>query len=124
MPPPGIEDLVAKLHAQGKKVYLVSGGFRQIIEPVAELLKIPKSRIFANNILYKVSPITEVPVISMLHMCCLDARLKCCPYATCAVPQPDGSYAGFDKEEFTSRSGGKPAALRHIKVEPMSHRDL
>mmetsp|Transcript_18444 Transcript_18444/g.51661 ORF Transcript_18444/g.51661 Transcript_18444/m.51661 type:complete len:92 (+) Transcript_18444:735-1010(+) len=51
---PGIEDLVAALHTRGKKVFLVSGGFRQIIEPVADILKIPRSRIFANSILYEV----------------------------------------------------------------------
>lgn len=27
----------------------------------------------------------------------------------------DGSYAGFDPEEFTSRSGGKCEAVKHIK---------
>jgi phosphoserine phosphatase len=30
--------------------------------------------------------------------------------------QDDGSYAGFDAEEFTSRSGGKAEAVRDIKV--------
>ena len=30
--------------------------------------------------------------------------------------QERGNYAGFDEAEFTSRSGGKPAAIRHIKV--------
>lgn len=28
----------------------------------------------------------------------------------------DGNYAGFDTAEFTSQSGGKAAAVRHIKV--------
>lgn len=32
------------------------------------------------------------------------------------LPQENGSYAGFDAEEFTSRSGGKAAAVKHIKV--------
>lgn len=32
------------------------------------------------------------------------------------VQEADGSYAGFDEAEFTCRSGGKPAAIRHIKV--------
>lgn len=27
-----------------------------------------------------------------------------------------GSYAGFDRDEFTSRSGGKLSAVKHIKV--------
>lgn len=30
--------------------------------------------------------------------------------------QDDGSYAGFDPGEFTSRSGGKAEAVRHIRV--------
>jgi len=30
--------------------------------------------------------------------------------------QDNGEYAGFDEEEFTCRSGGKPAAIRHIKA--------
>jgi phosphoserine phosphatase len=32
------------------------------------------------------------------------------------MSQDDGSYAGFDPEEFTSRSGGKAEAVRHIRV--------
>jgi phosphoserine phosphatase len=49
---PGIQELVDKLHAAGKHVYLVSGGFRIMIEPVAEILGIDKSRIVANTILF------------------------------------------------------------------------
>lgn len=39
----------------------------------------------------------------------LNARLRC-------PEQEAGAYSGFDEQEFTCRSGGKPAALRHIKV--------
>lgn len=78
---PGIPELVKLLRAQGKKVFLVSGGFRQIIHPLAESLDIPLTNVFANVILFK----------------------------------QDGSYDGFDETEFTCRSGGKPAAIRHIK---------
>eukprot|EP00050_Salpingoeca_kvevrii_P012478 m.22879 g.22879 ORF g.22879 m.22879 type:complete len:225 (-) comp4038_c0_seq1:50-724(-) len=45
---PGIKDLVAKLHSRGVAVFLVSGGFQRLIEPVAERLGIPADRIFAN----------------------------------------------------------------------------
>lgn len=48
----GVHELVDKLHAAGKHVYLVSGGFRIMIEPVADILKIDKSRIVANTILF------------------------------------------------------------------------
>lgn len=49
---PGMPELMAKLHAKGKDVYLVSGGFRQMIHPVAEVLNIPIERVYANNILF------------------------------------------------------------------------
>ncbi|GLI63668.1 hypothetical protein VaNZ11_006706 [Volvox africanus] len=77
----GIPELVALLRSRGQEVFLVSGGFRQIIHPLAEALGIPLSHVFANSILF-------------------DA---------------EGKYAGFDESEFTCRSGGKPAAIRHIK---------
>ena len=32
----------------------------------------------------------------------------------------DGSYAGFDAAEFPSRSGGKAAAIRFIRVRSCS----
>ena len=37
---PGIKELMAALKASGKEVYLVSGGFRQMIAPIAEGLGI------------------------------------------------------------------------------------
>jgi phosphoserine phosphatase len=50
----GIPALVSKLQAQGKGVFLVSGGFRQVIHPIAESLGIPVGNVFANNLLFKV----------------------------------------------------------------------
>lgn len=47
---PGIATLVAALKAKGTAVYLVSGGFTQMIFPVAELLSIPRDHVFANTI--------------------------------------------------------------------------
>ncbi|XP_060594222.1 phosphoserine phosphatase-like [Ruditapes philippinarum] len=46
----GLEELVKLLHERGTKVYLVSGGFRSIIEPAAKLLHIPYTNIFANRL--------------------------------------------------------------------------
>lgn len=37
--------------------------------------------------------------------------------ASLSSPQAAGEYAGFDESEFTCRSGGKTAALRHIKAK-------
>mmetsp|Transcript_21056 Transcript_21056/g.58496 ORF Transcript_21056/g.58496 Transcript_21056/m.58496 type:complete len:275 (-) Transcript_21056:455-1279(-) len=77
----GIPQLLEVLKSQGKSVFLVSGGFRNIIHPLAHSLQIPEENVFANNILFDES----------------------------------GAYKGFDENEFTCRSGGKPAALKHIK---------
>jgi len=49
---PGVHEFITKLQAANKHVYLVSGGFRLMIEPVAERVNIPKSRIVANTILF------------------------------------------------------------------------
>lgn len=49
---PNIEKVVELLHEKGIPVYLVSGGFRQMINPVAELLNIPLHRVYSNNILF------------------------------------------------------------------------
>jgi phosphoserine phosphatase len=47
---PGIAEFVAELQSAEKDVWLVSGGFRIMIEPVADLLGIPKDRIVANTL--------------------------------------------------------------------------
>ncbi|KAH1246513.1 Phosphoserine phosphatase, chloroplastic [Glycine max] len=78
---PGIEELVQKLKANGIVVYLISGGFRQMINPVASILGIPQENIFANQLLFRSS----------------------------------GEFLGFDKNEPTSRSGGKAVAVQQIK---------
>ncbi|KDD73980.1 hypothetical protein H632_c1681p1 [Helicosporidium sp. ATCC 50920] len=49
---PGIRELVALLHSRGVQVYLVSGGFRLVIHPIADALNIPQSNVFANTLLF------------------------------------------------------------------------
>lgn len=48
----GMKDLVDKLRVHGKAVHLVSGGFVQIIAPVAAALGIPEADVFANQLLF------------------------------------------------------------------------
>eukprot|EP00526_Cylindrotheca_closterium_P019306 CAMPEP_0113617440 /NCGR_PEP_ID=MMETSP0017_2-20120614/8783_1 /TAXON_ID=2856 /ORGANISM="Cylindrotheca closterium" /LENGTH=220 /DNA_ID=CAMNT_0000526839 /DNA_START=237 /DNA_END=902 /DNA_ORIENTATION=- /assembly_acc=CAM_ASM_000147 len=48
----GVANLVKSLHEKNVDVWLVSGGFRIMIEPVAEELNIPISNIVANHILF------------------------------------------------------------------------
>ncbi|XP_042213996.1 phosphoserine phosphatase-like [Homarus americanus] len=45
-----IDRLVAALQARDVDVYLVSGGFRSLIAPVAKMLNIPLENIFANRL--------------------------------------------------------------------------
>ncbi|EYU23590.1 hypothetical protein ABFS82_04G146400 [Erythranthe guttata] len=52
---PGIDLLVNKLKEKNKIVYLVSGGFRQMINPIASILGIPLENIYANQLLFKSS---------------------------------------------------------------------
>jgi len=47
---PGVEELITELHDRAIPVYLVSGGFREIIEPIAEQLDIPRKNVFANSL--------------------------------------------------------------------------
>ena len=51
---PGINELIRRLHARGTHVYLVSGGFRQMIEPVAKLVGVASERIIANVLQFSV----------------------------------------------------------------------
>jgi phosphoserine phosphatase len=51
---PGIPELVSVLRGRGCEVYLVSGGFRAVIHPIAESLGIPLSNVHANQILFNV----------------------------------------------------------------------
>jgi phosphoserine phosphatase len=49
---PGVESLVEALIEAKIDVYLVSGGFRIMIEPIAKTLCVAKSNIYANTILF------------------------------------------------------------------------
>ncbi len=47
---PGMDRVIARLHARGTAVWLVSGGFRAMIEPVADRVGISRDRVIANVI--------------------------------------------------------------------------
>eukprot|EP01038_Epipyxis_sp_PR26KG_P006140 gene6140-8465_t len=51
----GVKELIDCLQSRKVQVYLVSGGFRQMIEPVAAVVNIPLHRIYANNLLFNKS---------------------------------------------------------------------
>ena len=49
---PGVADLISALHANKQDVYFVSGGFRQMIEPIAAQCGVGKDMIYANTFLF------------------------------------------------------------------------
>eukprot|EP00164_Ancoracysta_twista_P008950 GFYU01013098.1.p1 GENE.GFYU01013098.1~~GFYU01013098.1.p1 ORF type:complete len:320 (-),score=92.68 GFYU01013098.1:236-1195(-) len=49
---PGADHFIRELEAQGTDVYLLSGGFRQMIAPLLQELGLPKDRLYANSILF------------------------------------------------------------------------
>ena len=96
----GIPELVKLLRSQGKQVFLVSGGFRQVIHPLATSLDIPLSHVFANTILFKVH--LEYPTqMSRTVFSALGRTFQNILQHSGA--QEDGTYAGFDESEFTCR---------------------
>ena len=44
--------MVRQLQKRGTEVFLVSGGFHELIDPVAKMLSIPVSNVYANRLLY------------------------------------------------------------------------
>lgn len=82
---PGVDTFIDKLQRRGKAVYLVSGGFREMIRPIADKLHIPSdTNVFANRLLFDDG--TE-----------------------------SGQFLGFDESEPTSESGGKRKVLELLK---------
>lgn len=77
----GIRELIDQLRRNSAEIYLISGGFDCLIEPVADALEIPLCNLFANKLFFHYN----------------------------------GSYAGFDTNQVTSRSGGKGEAIKMIK---------
>lgn len=50
---PGMEELVKFLREKNQEIFILSGGFRELIFPVADFLHIPRSHVFANEFLKK-----------------------------------------------------------------------
>lgn len=48
----GVKELIDLLHKQGKQVYVISGGFEELILPTTRILNIPEGRVFANRLTF------------------------------------------------------------------------
>eukprot|EP00967_Tisochrysis_lutea_P156096 scaffold313903_cov20-Tisochrysis_lutea.AAC.1 len=68
-------------------------------------------------------------LILPMHKCTVQCNTRQCfvrtgvqRFGKCVLQtRESGAYKGFDENEFTCRSGGKPAALKHIKVGVLLH---
>lgn len=89
---PGIQQLIQELQARNVEVFLISGGFRELVLPVADLLGVKRENIFANRFVYMA-----------------DDTIGPEGYPTIRV-------RGFDAKEPTSHEGGKPQAIRGIRA--------
>mmetsp|Transcript_4496 Transcript_4496/g.11297 ORF Transcript_4496/g.11297 Transcript_4496/m.11297 type:complete len:278 (+) Transcript_4496:98-931(+) len=49
---PGVREVVKMFHKQGTNVYLVSGGFKNMLYPLALELHIPQNKVYANEVLF------------------------------------------------------------------------
>ena len=49
---PYFRSVVAAMQTRGTQIFLVSGGFTQMINPIADELGIPRTHVFANTILF------------------------------------------------------------------------
>eukprot|EP00798_Chlamydomonas_sp_ICE-L_P020401 gene20401-27172_t len=83
----GAKELIAALQKRGTPVYLISGGFREILNPIAEYLCVPPTHVIANRMNFQWDPATG------------DAT----------------KLVGFDPNEPTSKNKGKPLAIRRLR---------
>lgn len=49
---PGVRETIELLHQRGKSVYVISGGFRRLIEPLAKSLDIESENVYCNELLF------------------------------------------------------------------------
>lgn len=84
---PKIKELIKILQARGVSIYLISGGFRELILPIANALKIPKENVYANRMNWQWDDETNLP----------------------------SKLVGFDMSEPTAHNQGKPEAIGLIR---------
>ncbi|KAF4528580.1 hypothetical protein B566_EDAN015728 [Ephemera danica] len=90
---PGIRELISALQHRKIPVYLISGGFRGLVGPVAIELNIPLQNIYANRLKFFLNVFKQ------------------------SAKTAESDYAGFEEEEPTSRSGGKGEVVQQLKTE-------
>ncbi|XP_019053421.1 PREDICTED: phosphoserine phosphatase, chloroplastic-like [Nelumbo nucifera] len=117
---PGIDELIKKLKANNTDVYLISGGFRQPnLQEICTVLFDLKVLLF----IFQHADILEtefiLKLITRIFFFEAVASLLGIPCENIFTNQllfrSSGEFLGFDRNEFTSRSGGKATAVQHIR---------
>lgn len=106
----GIPELVRLLQSRGTGVFLVSGGFRAIINPIADILGIPQDHVYANTILFKVEPL---PARTITSYPCVRHRQRCPLQVTCAKTLPIYALA----YDMGSTYAGLPQVMSYILLQ-------
>lgn len=97
----GMLELIQALQSKHIHVFLVSGGFTHMIEPLRQTLHIPKENLIANILLFHTKQSAE------------EANNNQTSSSDCSAVK-EGDYLGYDKAAPTSRSGGKAKAIESI----------
>jgi glycerol-3-phosphate dehydrogenase (NAD+) len=112
---PGAKELISALTERGTKVFLISGGFRELALPVARALGVPADRLFANRMNFQLRDGPEKGEGGEEG-----------GEASSSGSSESGSdgeewgpqlrVAGFDPKEEVSANGGKPRAIQRIRA--------
>lgn len=104
-------ELVDSLHQRNVKVFLISGGFRCIVEHVAAQLNIPQHHVYANRLKFYFNGENFRPSV-------LIGNLRALMVPLCQLFRSlPGEYAGFDESQPTAESGGKGKVVSLLKEQ-------
>lgn len=102
-----------RLHQRNIKVFLISGGFRCIVEHVASQLNIPLHHVYANRLKFYFNG-KAAPWHSSVLVFCLATPNFNVLTINCLI---SGEYAGFDESQPTAESGGKGKVISMLKEQ-------
>lgn len=106
-------EFIKHLRDANKSVYLITGGFDCLIEPIANELNIPLENMFANKLFFHFNGkyiFRLAAFIYLAHGFHLIVNLN-----ETSIFVYAGDYAGFDVNQPTSRTGGKGEAITIVR---------
>lgn len=112
---PGIVALVAALRTRGVAVYLISGGFRELIRPLAKLLGLPMANVYANRMNWQFDDDSGTPVkCAHPHLPMLRARARALTVRHRGW-EAGRRLVGFDPSMPVAHNKGKPEAIQALR---------